>query len=96
MSFRLSGRAEADLGELYWIGADAFGVSRADDYVAGLIRTLEFIGDFPHAIRERPELAGSLRVHTYVSHVILYEIEDGTVVIQRIRHGREDWMANPL
>ncbi len=56
MSFRLSRRAEEDLEGLYWIGATAFGLVHADEYFAGLIKAIEFVGSFPRAVRERAEL----------------------------------------
>ena len=38
-----------------------------------------------------------LRALSYRSHIILYEVDpDRTVTVLRIRHGREDWVSEPL
>lgn len=47
--------------------------------------------------RLRTEITPPLRVLAHRSHVILYGVDqDGVAIILRIRHGREDWISNPL
>ncbi|MDZ4376063.1 MAG: hypothetical protein U1C74_32180 [Phenylobacterium sp.] len=39
-----------------------FGLVQADRYLASLKSTFEFLGQFPLAARERPELSPSVRI----------------------------------
>jgi toxin ParE1/3/4 len=52
-----------------------------------------FLSNFPRAAPERPELGRSSRMHPYKSHVIVYRLDGPDIFIQRVRHGREDWMS---
>lgn len=47
MILRLSGRAERDLEWLYWQGAEQFGLSQAERYVAELSAVLLLIAENP-------------------------------------------------
>lgn len=42
------------------------------------------------------EYSPVVRVHPYRAHVIVYQIENGGIVIVRVRHGHEDWESSPL
>jgi len=73
-----------------------FGVAQAEAYHADLEKVFALIADTPYITRERLELTPPIRIHPHASHLILYHIEnDGTVLIVRIRHSREDWIRNP-
>jgi plasmid stabilization system protein ParE len=37
-----------------------------------------------------------VRAYPQVSHVIVYEIEDESLIVLRIRSARENWAADPL
>lgn len=91
MGYKLSGKAAGDLENLYVFGVDTFGIDRAERYVAGLLETLAFLSDNPRAPRVRPSLGASTRSHPYRSHLIFYREIGDDILIQRIRHGREDW-----
>jgi len=92
MTYRLSRQADDDLRHIYVTGVEIFGVARAEAYAAGLKRVLGFLADFPRAARERRELDPPVRAYPYKSHLIIYAIEHGGVLINRIVHSRQDWM----
>ena len=96
MRYRLSRLADQDFDEIYTRGAELFGVDQADEYAAGLTRVFEFLASFPRAARERIEANPPVRAHPYKSHLIVYIIDNEEIVIVRIRHGHEDWLADPL
>ena len=89
--------ADRDLDDVYRQGVMTFGFAQADRYIEGLLGALDLIAEFPGAIRLRRELTPPVRAYPYKSHVILYDIDDrGDVLVVRIRHSHEDWMAPPV
>jgi toxin ParE1/3/4 len=93
MAYRLSRKAEEDILQIYVTGVGEFGVDQAERYHAGLEQAFVFLSDFPRAAPERPELGRSSRMHPYKSHIIVYRLDGPDIFIQRVRHGREDWMG---
>ncbi|MEG8039744.1 type II toxin-antitoxin system RelE/ParE family toxin [Sphingomonas sp. LR60] len=72
-----------------------FGREQAERYADQLDRAFVFLGDHPRAGRQRPELRANVRSYPTGSHLILYTVDpDDNVLILRIRHGREDWLAD--
>ena len=67
MPYRLTRRAQQDFDDIYTGGAEQFGTAQADDYSAGLIRTVHFLASYPRAARERSEIVPPVRAHTYKS-----------------------------
>ena len=92
MTYRFTRAAVEDFENLYAAGVSAFGVDQAERYVAELIEALTFLATFPMAARARPELGSETRSHPFRSHIILYRPDGSDILIQRIRHGREDWV----
>lgn len=92
-AYRLSKAAEDDLQRIAAYTVENFGIDQAVAYRDGLIRAFKFLAEFPHAARERSELRTPSRVHAYQSHLIFYRIEGEDIFIQRVRHAREDWIA---
>ncbi len=65
----------------------------ADRYRTKLIAAGESLRDFPH--RGRPgDLPGRREVTTVPPYIITYEVEDDTVFILSIRHGRRRPLAD--
>lgn len=86
--------ADHDLDSLYRQGVMAFGFTQADQYINGLLDTLDLIAAFPGVARLRSELTPQIRAYPHRSHMIFYDVDDGgNVVIVRIRHAHEDWAA---
>jgi toxin ParE1/3/4 len=97
VGFRLSNAADEDVIHLFLDGAGLFGESQAKVYHGALNRCFHLISDNPKIARERKELSHAVRVYPFVSHVIIYKIEDsGDVLIIRVRHAREDWNDEPI
>ena len=89
----LTEAAEEDLDDVLWSGTERFGFAAAADYVRSLRAGFETLSTFPDsspASPTRPEI----RVRRFRSHVLLYRADHGasTVVVLRIRHGRENWL----
>ncbi len=92
--YRLTRAASDDIGHIFLEGLAQFGLAQADRYHDGMAAAFDFLADHPHAARLRLEIRPPVRVYPYRSHLIIYEImEDGELVILRVRHGREDWLA---
>lgn len=93
--YRLSRAAADDLAAIFQHGVERFGLRQADDYHEGLAATFAFLADYPRAARQREEIDPPVRVHPYKAHLIIYETTtDERVLILRVRHGREDWLAD--
>ncbi|EHS53706.1 plasmid stabilization system [Rhizobium sp. PDO1-076] len=61
-------------------------------YVGRIRARCESIGDVPHAGAPRDDLAVGLRMVAFErSAIILYEVEDGKVLITNIFYGRRDY-----
>ena len=94
--YSLTERAQADLEAIYARGVDLFGIPQADDYAAGLMKTVNFLSDFPRAARERVETRRHLRAYPFKSHLIVYLMDGEDILIVRVRHAHEDWLPDPL
>jgi len=91
--YRLTRAAADDIEHIYVEGLVQFGFEQAEAYHLGLFGTFAFLAEYPAAARPREELPTPVRIHRYRSHLIVYEIVDGEVLVVRIRHGREDWLG---
>lgn len=98
MGYRLSNCAVDDLIALWMEGARVFGLEQAEKYHAGLEACFAFLADNPRAARLRAEINPPVRAHPFKMHLVLYEKDGagGIIIILRIRHGREDWVSDPL
>ena len=94
--YRLSPQAADDVLGIYLQGFDLFGLRQADAYQEELDRAFQRLADFPQLGRPREDLNPAIRTLPTGSHVIIYEIQPPDVMILRVRHGREDWIADPL
>ena len=96
MAYKLTNSAEQDLIGIYVEGFRLFGERQAEAYAQTFRGTFELLAQFPGLARERVELTPPVRIHPCGSHIIVYLVmETGDVLIVRIRHGREDWIADP-
>lgn len=94
-SFRLSREADEDIVRLYLDGAGQFGVEQAERYHADLHRTFVFLAEYPFATRERNEFDPPVRIYPFRSHVVVYRVDVGRILILRVRHARENWSTEP-
>lgn len=95
MSYSLSGDAGFDLFGIFMESWERFGEAQANSYRASLVRAFDLLSRHPEAARLREELHPPIRVLPHSPYLIFYDLlDDGDVVIQRIRHGREDWLSD--
>lgn len=96
MSFRLTQKAEEDLINIAEKGLELFGERQARFYHNALYDLFGVLSENPKMARERSELSPPVRVHPFKTHVVIYQIEGDDILIIRVRHGREDWLASPV
>jgi toxin ParE1/3/4 len=94
--YRVARDAELDLLPIFLASMDRFGPRQAERYREAFKREFELLAQFPDMARPRDGWPASVRAFPHGSHVILYEHHDDGIVILRIRHGREDWLGDPL
>lgn len=94
MAYRLTRAAADDMVMIYLSGVDMFGPAQAERYSDGLEAAFRFLADYPQAARLRAEMVRPVRAYPYKSHLIIYRADNNGVLIIRIRHAHEDWMAD--
>lgn len=93
--YRLTRAAQADLEGIWDFTAHRWSADQADRYVGGLFEAFETIAGEPGLMRERTEYDPPVRIYPCKAHVVIYRVEDDTVTVIRVRHGREDWRTDP-
>jgi toxin ParE1/3/4 len=93
---RFSEKARADFLSIHADGEERFGFDQAERYADDLERVFDLLSENPKLARLRTELNPPVRVHPHGSHVIVYEVREGAVLILRIRHAHENWTDDPL
>jgi toxin ParE1/3/4 len=93
MGYELTHEAEDDVIRLLVQGRQTFGLKQVESYYAQLVDCLEFLAQFPKAARERPEIDPPVRVHPFVSHLIISREVGENILILGVRHGHEDWVT---
>ena len=91
MALKLTEQAERDLDDIYVRGALDFGTRQAERYSDSLDACLELLATQPRMAPERTEFARPVRIHPHGTHVVVYEIDGGDVLILRVLHQRSDW-----
>jgi toxin ParE1/3/4 len=87
--YRLSEKADEDLGRLYEYGMLHYGQDRADRYYNGLIERFEALAENPRLWPAVDHIHPGYRRSVYGRHSIYYRIEPDAVVIVRIL-GQQD------
>ena len=93
MPYTLSQAADDDIAGIAQYTIETFGIEQAIIYRDGLIQAFEFLAQHPEAARARIELRQRSRVFRYKAHLIFYRSDAAGIFIQRVRHGREDWLS---
>ena len=95
MPFSLSVQAEEDIVSIAQEGIRIFGAPVAKQYHDELFALLELIATNPRMARERHEISPPVRIHPFKAHLVVYRIiEEGSILVIRIRHGHEDWAGD--
>lgn len=90
----LTRKAAQDIRAIYRRGTELFGLRQAALYHQSLETTFRLIANNPRLARLRTEINPPVRVHPHGSHLIVYlEQSDGSILIVRVHHGRENWRS---
>jgi len=89
--YKLSGKASADVDDIYEYTIVNFGIEQARTYLNGLGDCLEALAENPLRGRAADELASELRRYEYQSHVVFFrEMEQYTLIV-RVLHKSMDF-----
>lgn len=91
MKAAFSPAAHRDLDKIWDYTLFEFGVGRADDLVARILKTLDTtVATFPDSGRARPEFGDGVRTFPILPYVLFYRVEARRVVVLRVLHGHRD------
>lgn len=93
MGYRKTAKADQDIIGIYLEGVRLFGEAQAEAYFLQLETCFELLAAHPHMARLRTEFTPALRMHPLGAHVVVHLEEDEGVLIVRVLHGRQDWLA---
>ncbi|QUS55527.1 type II toxin-antitoxin system RelE/ParE family toxin [Pseudovibrio brasiliensis] len=97
MRYRLTQKAKEDIIGIFLHGAAEFGEHLAQAYHQQMEQTFELIAQYPELAPERTEISSPVRIYPFKSHIIIYRVEENrNILIIRVRHGKEDWIAHPI
>ena len=86
----VSPEASADLEDILLYGIERHGVAAATNYLDGLQRAFEQLGEHPFTGQRQDFVRLGLRRLVHRSHIAYYEMTDEEVVILRIEHASRD------
>jgi len=90
MNYKLSKEADNDLIDLYLHGFKSFGEAQAEQYYFELEDCIKLLSEMPLMCRERIEFTPTVRIHHHGSHLIIYLIQAGHILVVRILHDSAD------
>ena len=88
--YRLSSRAEGDLGAIADYTIDNFGVEQARRYGDEFEKCFERLAENPRQGRSAEHLASGLRRFEHRSHIVFYAEDEPGILIVRILHASMD------
>ena len=91
MAWRIAEHAIVDLELIAQSGMAAFGERPARAYMSTLFNAFDLLAAYPDSQPERRTARGYVRLMPCEAHHILYNVEDGDVVILRVLHGLQNW-----
>ncbi len=94
MHFKLSAQASRDVEDIYLYGFINFGGKQADLYSVKMHRCIDILCDNPEIGRLDIRVNPAVRRFDFESHVIFYDIEDGSILIVRIMHRSMDFVQH--
>lgn len=84
-------QAQLDVAEIWDYTVEKWSGEQANIYLLGLNALLETLCEFPEIARLRTEFMPHVRIHTYKSHVIIYQNDESTLEVIRVVHARSNW-----
>jgi toxin ParE1/3/4 len=85
--------ARAELRSIYDFSVAEFGTLVAEAYLTGLRQAFDRILEFPRIGSVFPDVVPEVRVFSYRSHRIFYQIDRDMVLVVRVLHSRRDAVA---
>ena len=86
VDYRLSGKADDNLNEIYLYSYQRFGEPRADDYLLDMEKCFIMLADQPRLGRQVDYIRSGYRRFDHGSHAIFYKIMDTGINIMRVLH----------
>lgn len=82
--------AEEDLIDIWIYGCEKWGVTQADKYLDGIEKLLVDLSYSPKKHHLRKAFQPPIRICHYLSHLIIYTIEEHAITIIRVLHKSMD------
>ena len=89
--YKLSGKASADVDDIFEYTIVNFGIEQARAYLHGLGDRFKALAEDPLRGRAADELASGLRRYEYQSHVVFFRIMEQYTLIVRVLHKSRDF-----
>jgi toxin ParE1/3/4 len=86
--YRLTGRADNDLLDIFVYSIEQFGLNQAERYQSDMIGCFGLLADNPRLGRKAEAIGDHVRRHEHSAHVILYEEAAYGVLILALVHAR--------
>ena len=86
-NYQLTGRADADILDVFLYGLTEFGMFQAERYQGILEHAFQLLADNPRMGRAAEMIGARVRRHECGAHVILYEEAADGVLILAVVHG---------
>ena len=88
--YKLSGKASADVEDIFEYTIVNFGIEQAQRYLLGMGDCFQALTENALRGREASELAPELRRYEYQSHVVFYrEMEQYTLIVRVLHKGMD-------
>ena len=94
MRIRYSTEAHNDLVDIIAYGNENFGSVQSGKNIAQIRNAIELIGLNLEMARLWTELERPVRIHTVGSHMVVFNIEEGTIVTVRILSAGQNLLDN--
>jgi toxin ParE1/3/4 len=92
--YKLSGKAESDLDQMYEYGIETFGLKQAETYLLGMHTLFQILANNATLGRDASEFILSLKRFSYKSQTIFYLAIDIDILIVRILNQSMDYENN--
>lgn len=93
-AYKVSRKAEIDLGKMYEYGIEIFGLKQAQTYLIGMHSLFQILVKNASLGRDASEFVLSLKRFSYKSHTIFYLVTDIDILIVRVLNQSMDYEKN--
>lgn len=87
----LTPEAERDLEDIWRYSAETWSPRQADRYIDEIEELFALIAGMPGIAREWTEFDPPVHLFPHGQHVIVYRVENESVLVVRILGGKQDW-----